>query len=393
MMSFVADPFSLAWGAPVLEGHGIATPRTGRPGAFCYHPHGMRLLFDVNHPVQVHLLRPVIACCAAGGHESRVVARDKDVTLRLLAHYGIAATAPVRPGRGVAGLLRELVRREWHVLRLARAFRPHLIVGTSVHAARVARLTGALSVVINDDDAAANPGFARLAYPLASAIVTPDCLRHENRGARHHTYAANQQLFYLHPARFSPDARVRDALGVGPREAYALVRLSALEAHHDRGVSGLQEDLVLELARRLEGRVRLFVSSEKPLAARLESLRLALPPERLHDALAFAEFCVGDSQSVTAEAAVLGTPAFRLNDFVGRIAYLAELERRGLAFGFKPGQEPRLVQAILDLLAQPDRHAVFVERRARLLAETVDPLPWFVALLERLGRAGATGDA
>jgi hypothetical protein len=351
----------------------------------------MRLLFDINHPVQVHLLRPVIAHFAAGGHEWRMVARDKDVTLRLLACYGIAYTAPARPGRGVLGLARELVQREWRVLRLARAFRPRLIVGTSVHAARVARLTGALSVVVNDDDAAANPAFARLAYPLAHAIVTPACLRHERHGPRHHTYAGNQQLFYLHPARFTPDPAVRAALGVGEREAYALVRLSALEAHHDRGVSGLHEDLVLDLARRLSGRVRLFVSSEKPLRACLEPLRLALPPEWLHDALAFAEFCVGDSQSVTAEAAVLGTPAFRLNDFVGRIAYLAELERRGLAFGFRPGQEPQVLQAILSLLEQPERRAVFAERRARLLAETIDPLPWFLALLERLGREGVGG--
>lgn len=353
----------------------------------------MRLLFDVNHPVQVHLLRPVIAHFAGAGHETRVVARDKDVTLRLLAHYGIPFTAPARPGRGLLGLARELVQREWRVLGLARAFRPGLIVGTSVHAARVARLTGALSVVLNDDDASANPSFARLAYPLASAIVTPDCLRHEDYGARHHTYAGNQQFFYLHPARFQCDAGVRRELGVARDQAYALVRLSALEAHHDRGVTGVHAELVAELAARLEGRVRLFVSSEKPLVARLEPLRFALPPERLHDALGCAEFCLGDSQSVTAEAAVLGTPAFRLNDFVGRLSYLADLEQRGLAFGFHPGEEQRLLAAVLALVDDPGRHARFADLRARLLREVPDPLPWLVSLLERLGRAGAAGGA
>ena len=174
----------------------------------CYDPAGMRLLFDVNHPVQVHLLRPLLPHFRARGDEWRVVARDKDVTLGLLAHYGIDCT-PTRPGHGRPGLLLELLRRERLVWRLARAFRPRLIVGTSVHAARVARLTGARSVVLNDDDAVANPAFARLAYPLAHAIVTPDCLRAENWGARHHVYAGNQQLFYLHPARFRPDPGVR----------------------------------------------------------------------------------------------------------------------------------------------------------------------------------------
>jgi predicted glycosyltransferase len=350
----------------------------------------MRLLFDVNHPVQVHLLRPLLPHFRARGDEWRVVARDKDVTLRLLAHYGVECT-PTRPGHGRLGLLRELLRRELLVLRLARAFRPRLIVGTSVHAARVARLVGARSVVLNDDDAAANPAFARLAYPLAHAIVTPDCLRGEGWGARHHTYAANQQLFYLHPARFRPDAGVRAALGLTAGEAFALVRLSALEAHHDRGVTGLQADLVAELAARLAGRVRLFVSGEKPLEPRLEPLRFALPPERLHDALAAAEFCLGDSQSVTAEAAVLGTPAFRLNGFVGRISYLADLERRGLAFGFRPGDERPLLAAVLALVDDERRRERFAERRARLLRECVDPLPWLIELLERLGRGPEHG--
>lgn len=352
----------------------------------------MRLLFDVNHPVQVHLLRPLLPHFRARGDEWRVVARDKDVTLGLLAHYGIDCT-PTRPGHGRPGLLLELLRRERLVWRLARAFRPRLIVGTSVHAARVARLTGARSVVLNDDDAVANPAFARLAYPLAHAIVTPDCLRAENWGARHHVYAGNQQLFYLHPARFRPDPGVRAQLGLGAHEPYALVRLSALEAHHDRGVTGLQADLVAELASRLEGRVRLFVSAEKPLLPRLEPLRFALPPERLHDALAGAEFCLGDSQSVTAEAAVLGTPAFRLNGFVGRISYLADLERRELAFGFRPGAERPLLAAVLALVDDGQRHARFAERRQRLLAECGDPLPWLIELLERLGRGpgGARG--
>ncbi len=345
----------------------------------------MRLLFDVNHPVQVHLLRPVIAHFRAQGHDLRVVARDKDVTLRLLAHYGIECLTPARPGHGRLGLLRELVQREWRVLRLARALRPRLIVGTSVHAARVARLSGALSVVLNDDDASANPAFARLAYPLASAIVTPACLARENYGARHHVYAGNQQLFYLHPARFTPDTSVHQALGLAPETRFGLVRLSALSAHHDRGVTGLQAELVSELAERLSGRVRVFISSEKPLIGRLEAWRFALPPERLHDALAAADFCVGDSQSVTAEAAVLGTPAFRLNGFVGRIGYLAELERRELAFGFRPGDERGLLEAVLAVVADPGQRATFAARRARWLAETGDPLPWLIALLERLG--------
>jgi predicted glycosyltransferase len=345
----------------------------------------MRLLFDVSHPVQVHLLRPVIRHFSKRGDDWKVIARDKDVTLRLLAYYGIACVAPVRPGLGLWGQIRELLWREWAMLRLARSFRPHLVVGTSVHAARIARLSGARSVVINDDDAAAVPWFTRLAYPLADVIVTPACLGHEAHGARHLTYGANQQLFYLHPNRFDPDPSVRDELGLRADEPYAIVRLSALSAHHDRGVQGLNDDMLAELERLLSGRMRLLVSSERPLPQRLSHLALRLAPEKLHDALALAELCLGDSQSMTAEAAVLGIPAFRMNDFVGRISYLAELERRELAFGFRPCEGREMLQAVISLLAQPNRHQIFAERRRRLLAEMIDPLPWLIEVLQHLG--------
>jgi predicted glycosyltransferase len=45
---------------------------------------------------------------------------------------------------------------------------------------------------------------------------------------------------------------------------------------------------------------------------------------------------IGDSQTMTAEAAVLGTPAIRFNDFVGELSYLEELEYTfDLTYGIK----------------------------------------------------------
>lgn len=349
----------------------------------------MRVLVDVSHPALAHVFGHVVPALAARGHECRVVGRDKDVTLALLAAYGVPYQVYGRAGRSQGGRLRELVVREAGILRLARRFRPHLVTGTSVHAARVARLCGARSAVLNDDDAAAVPFFRWLAYPLAHAILTPAVLAHERHGARHLTYPSYHALFYLHPARFRPDPAVRGALGLAEGEPFALVRLSALQAHHDRGVRGVDDALLRALVGRLRSRLRVFLSSERPLQGDLEALRVALPPERLHHALAHAELVVGDSQTMTAEAAVLGTPALRLNDFVGRISYLRDLEARGLAFGFRPGEEARLLQEAGRLLDMPDRRAVFAERRARMLAERIDPLPWLLDRYEEIAGGAA----
>jgi predicted glycosyltransferase len=346
----------------------------------------MRVLIDLNHPAHAHLFRHVISALRERGHECRVTARDKDVTLRLLGAWGIPYEVLAPLGRTLASRAVELVRREARFLSVARAFRPQLITGTSAHAARVARLVGARSAVLCEDDARVVPLFRWVAYPLASAIVTPDSLAHEDYGRRHLTYPSYQKLFYLHPSRFAPDPAVRHELGMGEDEPYAIVRLSALEAHHDVGARGIGEDLLQAVTREAGERgIRVFVSGERPLPPRWEPLRIPLAPERIHDAMAFAEFFLGDSQSMSVEAAVLGTPAFRLSGFVGRISCLEELQGYGLAFGFRPGQEAALVQALTAWLRQPDRRAEMARRRARLLADKIDPLPWFLDVAEALG--------
>ena len=50
----------------------------------------MRVLVDVSHPALAHVFGHVIPALRARGHETLVVARDKDVTLSLLDSYGIA---------------------------------------------------------------------------------------------------------------------------------------------------------------------------------------------------------------------------------------------------------------------------------------------------------------
>jgi predicted glycosyltransferase len=344
----------------------------------------VRVLIDVSHPALAHVFGHVIPAFHARGHETLVVARDKDVTLPLLTAYGVRHQVVAAAGRTQAGRFRELLVREARLLALARGFRPDLITGTSVHAARAAFLLRCRSAILNDDDAAAVPLFRWLAYPLASAIVTPKALAHERWGPRHLLYPSYHALFYLHPNRFRPDPTVRADLGIADVQPYAIVRLSALEAHHDRGVKGVSHAFLRALVDGVGHRMRVFVSSEKPLAPEFERLRIALRPERIHHALAGAEFFLGDSQTMTAEAAVLGTPAFRINDFVGRISYLRELEEYELAFGFHPGDEKAALETLERVLALPGRATVFAARRQKLLSEKIDPVPWFVDAMEKL---------
>ncbi len=344
----------------------------------------MHILVEINHPAQLHMFRPAMDAWAREGTEFLVVAREKDITTRLMDNYGIPYTTLAPVGRGLSGQFVELARREFGMLRLARRLRPKVITGTSVHAARIARLVGARSVILCEDDAKYIPLFKWLAYPFSHAIVTPDCLAYENHGPRHFTYPAFQKLFYLHPSRFAPDPEIDAALGLSQGDRYALVRLSSLQAHHDVGARGMSEQMILDVIKMASTDIRVFISSEKNLSAEFESLRMPLPPERMHDVLAGAEFLISDSQSMTVEAALLGTPAFKINTFAGIISVIRELEEAGLAFGYRPGQEADLLGDLGAIMAKPNHKEAFRARRMALLARKIDPLPWFLELIRRL---------
>jgi predicted glycosyltransferase len=318
------------------------------------------------------------------GHEVLVVARDKDITFDLLAIYGIPYQVMGRPRRGRIGLIREFVGREAAMLRTVCRFRPQIITGSSPNAVRVAKLYGAKSVIMAEDDAKYIPLFRWASYPLASAIVTPTCLAYEDYGVRHLTYPSYQKLFYLHPNRFTPDRAVIRELGIADGQRYGLIRLSALQAHHDWAAQGVNEELVRRVIRLTENDMRIFITSEKPLPPEFEPFRLPISAERIHHALALAEFFIGDSQSMTVEAALLGTPAFKLNTFAGIISVIRELEEYGLAYGYKPGDEDALVTQLQETLEVPDRRARFQTLRQKMLSEKIDPLPWYLEIIRML---------
>ena len=118
--------------------------------------------------------------------------------------------------------------------------------------------------------------------------------------------------------------------------------------------------------------------------------------------MVFASLYIGDSQTMAAEAGVLGVPFVRFNDFVGRIGYLRELEDKyELGYGIhasvlaedsfirradgsaQPSGVEALYERVEQLVATPaeERKATFQSRREKMLAEKIDCakfLTWFI---------------
>ncbi|MHC4634159.1 MAG: DUF354 domain-containing protein, partial [Planctomycetota bacterium] len=315
----------------------------------------MKLLFDICHPGHFHLFKHVITQLKKAGHEVEIVARQKDCLLDLLEQAKFEHHKVSRRSKGLVESVWQAMKAFKLVFLLARAKRPDFMVGTSVVIGPVARLTGATSIVFNEDDAKQVSMFAKVAYPFAHYVVTPDCLKFENYGKKHFTYPGYHELAYLHPRRFTPNADILKELGVGPGEKYFLVRLVSLTAYHDIGEKGLSAEQAKKIIRLLSRHGKVFISAESVIDEQLRGYILPTPPERIFDVMAFADIIVGDSQTMVAEAAVLGTPALRCNTFVGRLTYLKELEHKyGLTVGVLPKDFEKLMAVLEEWVAKSD---------------------------------------
>jgi hypothetical protein len=345
----------------------------------------MRILVDLNHPAHVHLFRNAVAEWRARGHDVLLTARDKDITTRLLDLYGLAyqPTAQAQ-GRGALGFAAGVARLDWAVWRAARRFRPEWLVGTSFAIAHAARFLPGRSIVFGEDDYASSRAFWRITRPFADFIVTPDTLP-DDFGRGHITYRGCHELAYLHPNRFTPDPAALAEYGLGPDEPYFVLRFVSFQASHDVGQRGLGAETQRELVRRLARRGRVLITAEGNLPDEFAAYQLQTAPHKIHHLLAFARLFVGDSQSMTLEAALLGTPALRCNTFVGRTPVIDRLEADyGLTQGFKVQETETLLATADALLDDPATPARWQERRARYLADHIDMTAWMVELPERL---------
>jgi uncharacterized protein len=342
----------------------------------------MKFLFDIVHPAHVHFFKHMLTGLAQRGHETRIVAREKDVTTALLDRLGFNYETVGRSGKkSLFGMGGELLRRDLVLARVARSFKPDMIVTRNPAGAQTGRLLGIPAIFDTDDGKAAGIHFWSAA-PFAHVITTPDCTD-EDYGKRHVKYPGYKQTAYLHPNHFTPDRSVLSALGVSEGERYFIVRFVAMVASHDLGEGGLPVAAKRALIDKLRAKGRVFLSSEDKLPDELAGMKFPLPPDKLHDALAFADLLVGDSQTVAAEAAVLGTPSLRVSSWTGRLAYLTELEKRyGLTFAYHPDKAADLMAHVERWLSEPSLRQSLAPAHQRLLADKVDMAQWFVDYLE-----------
>ena len=341
-------------------------------------------LFIISHPAHFHLFKNTIHSIEADGHKTIIIIRPKDVLEQLCKEAGIDYIKISERSRttGKVGLALSLIKKTWEVGRIVRKSRPDLMIGSDGVIAYVGTLFGIPSFDCDEDDAEATPLFAKMFYPFFTGIIAPTICsvgKWKDKQIGHHSY---HELAYLHPHHFLADPAKLIEYGIPQDKPFYLIRFAQLTAHHDSGIHGIDTETALRLVHMLEDRGNIYITSERPLEPELEPYRIHIRPIDIHHIMAYADLFIGDSQTMAAEAGVLGTPFVRLNDFSGRLAYLNEIEGfYHLGVSHKASDIDGFFQSIQRWLDTPDRKALCQARRQQLLKEKIDLaqfLTWFI---------------
>ncbi len=343
----------------------------------------MNYLFDIGHPAHVHLFKNVIRALIKNGHEVVISAKKTNGIESLLIYEGFSFISLGKKGSNLVAKILKQLYFSFRIYRILRTRNIDIAMGVSISIAQAAKFTKTNAIVFDDDDISATPVFAALSHSLANYVLSPSILQAERNREKdifHHSY---HELAYLHPNYFKPDLSVLSKLGLEDGEKYSIIRFSALKAHHDineRGISKTQAEIIIE---HLLHYGKVYITSEKELPANLEPYRLSLAFSEFHSFLSYANVLVCDSQSVAAEAAVLGVPSVRINTFVGRISYLEEMEKRyQLTYGYLPENFSGAIERIEAILKNEDTQIIFKERRRKLLSEKIDLSAFIIWLIE-----------
>ena len=364
----------------------------------------MNVLIQLSHPAHFHLYKIVAKNLIEDGNKVLFVIKSKDILETLLQNAGLPyVNINQHAHRGSKlGILWDMFVREWRIIKLCRKHKIDLITGSTPETAHVSWLLRLHGVNTGEDDAAVISMFIKIAKPFIDGYVAPDPCEMEQVELKTAHYPGYHELAYLHPNHFTPDPKIVEAYGIDTSKPYFVMRFASLNAHHDGGIKGINTEVAQRLIEILSPHGRIYITSERPLEPQFEQYRIKINPLDMHHVMAFASLYIGDSQTMAAEAGVLGVPFVRFNDFVGRIGYLRELEDTyELGYGIhatplatdspirrnddsvQPSGVEELYKRVEQLVAMPseERRATFQSRRQKMLSEKIDCakfLTWFI---------------
>jgi predicted glycosyltransferase len=336
------------------------------------------------HPAHFHLFKNVVNTLSIN-HEVFIVYNDKDVLQELINSSGFHNKSyRVKTNKQVnskPALFFQFILKTWGAFRLFHKLKPDIVIGTPILISLIGRILPYKCIIVNEDDFDVVKKTSNFGYPYADHILCPVICRTTNFDSKSIKYQGYHELAYLHPNHFKAKEEIASKY-VDLTSSYFIIRFAKLIAHHDDGIKGLDNDIAKQIIEILKAHGNVYITSERPLDREFEPYRITIHAKDMHHVMAFAKIYIGDSQTMAAEAGVLGVPFIRFNDFVGRISYLDELENKyHLGFGIKTNEVDKLLSTIKKLVSNDNLREKYQAKRQKMLSDKIDYaafLNWFL---------------
>jgi predicted glycosyltransferase len=340
---------------------------------------GKRFLFLINTAGQAYTWRYCIDYLKKQGYQIDILARDHGPTLTLLKSFGFDFTSFSQIKSKNLKIF-EIFNHLQNGYRTGKKCSASLLIGFGLDASLTGLTLHKPSIVFTDGELV--PVQNMIIKYTSNTIVTPSCFRRD-LGKKHIRVAGYKELAYLHPNYFQPDPSIFGELGIKEHDKYVIFRFCAFEAMHDIGRYGFSLTDKYNLVKSIEKYAKVFITAEGDFPPNLAGYKLPTKPNRIHHVLYYAQMLVGDSQTSTTEAAVLGTPAVRCNSFAGEndVGNFLELEKKyDLIYSFNNSE--RATHRAIELISQPDLKDTWAQKRQTLLKEKVDVTKFMTDLIE-----------
>tara|TARA_Y100000590_G_scaffold467686_1_gene647456 strand:- start:2929 stop:4017 length:1089 start_codon:yes stop_codon:yes gene_type:complete len=343
-----------------------------------------KILFYLGHPAHAHNFVYISKILKEHGHAVFFAVRQREILVDLVQdfEYDHVIIYDERKRNSVFSVIKSLLKREYEMFKIIKWFKPDLMVGTDIVITHLGKFFNIPSIILCDDDSSVVPLMANLGFRFASSVLAPDICNITPFNFKKIGYRGLQKLSYLHPNYFSPDKSLINN-GFDFKERYFMIRFVSLSAHHDNNVRGIDDKLLDSIIQLLIPYGKVYISSERTIPEKYHKLILSIKPNLIHQAMYYSDLFISDSQSMTIECCILGTPSIRYNDFVGRISVLEELQYKyKLTFGISPDKPDELLNKIEELAKFPNIKKEWKKRKEKMLKNMIDVTSFITNVIE-----------
>ncbi len=342
----------------------------------------MKVLIEIGHPAQVHQFKIIAKKLLQNEHDVLFAAKKKEVSQYLLDKYQLPYVILDSPKKGMLNKILNIPRVYWRFLKILKRFKPDILLSRfTLHSSHLAKILGIPHIGFTDTEHVKM--MDALTVPFVDYKFTAFSYE-KDLGRNHFRYAGNIELFYLHPKVFQADSSILHYLGVKAGEKYVILRFVSWNAHHDVGQEGIGYSHKLRLVEELSKYAKVFISSESELPNELQEYKISIPPERIHDAMAFADLYIGEGGTMASEAACLGTPAIYVNSLDAGVFH--EEEKYHLLYSFRKMEEGVIAKA-LDIITKEGSKKIFKEYSSNFLDKMINVSGYICWIVENFPRS------